>query len=181
MKIGGWWKIDSGNKLKFYFSKKQRLSRGRSYYVFYGNWFVDKNNYLLYEYTSPYGRKRIVFKGKFIALNNKSFVYKLEKNNRVFSIRGQVYGSVNLPDNFIKYTVWVEGRRYKSKSAVIIAGKWDISPDRIGVKFLVRYGRGFESVRLRVSKRIAKSVNMFLEGQRRNKGLSFSVGIKGRF
>ncbi len=163
IRIGGVWKVDRRNKLKFYLSERRELFGGRKSVVFYGSWFVNRDNYLVYKYTSPTGRQEIVLKGKFEFLSDKSIVYKLDKTETVLKIRGELRGRVDLKKGKIRYAVAVEGRRYRARSVVEISGRWMALPGRRGVSFMVRYGRGVEAVRVRFSKKFARNWSAFVE------------------
>ncbi len=179
IRVGGWWKVDSGNKLKFYLSQKQDFLGNRKSVVFYGSWWVDRDNYLVYELKSPKGLKRIVLKGEFLRFSDRSFVYRLEKTDTVLKLKGKVRGRFLLKGDVIRYDVSVEGRRYSSGSVVSVAGRWVSKKGSVG--FLVKYKKRFVLASLRFSKRINRHISLFVEARRSAKGDSVMVGIRGRF
>ena len=49
VRIGGVWRVDRRNKLKFYLSERRDLFGGRKSITFYGSWFVNRDTYLVYK------------------------------------------------------------------------------------------------------------------------------------
>ena len=181
VRVGGWWKVDGKNKLKFYISGKCSVLSGRKWLVFYGSWFVDRDNYLAYEYDSHLGRGRIVLKGKFLLFSDNYFLYRLERSDSVLKIRGGLKGKRSIKDGVIKYEVMVEGRNYKRRSVVVVQGRVEVLPGGEEVVIAIRYGERLEKVRLRLSKRVKKGIRVFIEGSASNKERRVVAGVRMRF
>jgi len=181
VRVGGWWRVDGRNKLKFYLSGKSSVLSDRKWIVFYGSWFVDRDNYLVYEYDSHVGRGKIVLKGRFSLFSDNYFLYRLEKTNSVLKIRGRLKGRRSIKNGVIKYEVMVEGRNYRRRSVVVVQGRIEVLPGGEEVVIAVRYEERLERVRLKLAKRVKKGIRVFVEGSASNKERRVVAGVRMRF
>jgi len=179
VKFAGSWKVDNYNRLKFYLSSVKEGIKEKVF-TLYGSWYVNRDNYLLYEYKSGKEKKRIVFKGNFIFLSDKKIVYKLTGSSNCLELKAELQSILRLRDRKIKYTIAVGRRKTLRYREIVLSGRWVFLPARGRIAFEMKTGNNrIKQIKFKVKKKIKKDRTIYLILWAMKKK-AFEIGLEKR-